>query len=536
MIRISFLLLLLLFSSGILQAAERKIVDAQVKEVTVYLRGASVMRTAQVRLMPGINEFVVDGLSDRVDEKSIEVQGSGNAIILSVNYSVNYTKARPKTEEEKKMQILFDSLQMRLSNVKNEKAALESELALLYENRKLGVNEKSIFVDDLEELADFHRRRVMEVKNRIVRVDNLEKELTAQLKDLQKQDMDGKAPSGEVNIKISSAGYSVADLKISYYVADAGWVPVYSLRSQNINDQVRLDYDGLISQQTGETWRDVKLTLATGNPALGGNQPVLDPWYLSFQQPIMYKRRGRTDDAQYEMDTKSAPANEDERNAERPAPMGYASEMVNVSQNQLNTTFEINLKYTIPSNKEQHQVRIQQYTLPAKYEYLAVPKVDKDAFLLAKVSGWEDYNLLPGQANLFFEGTYVGKSFIDPGVASDTLLLSFGRDKKINLDRVKLKDFSKKQLLGSNKTETYSYEIILKNTKNTPITITVEDHIPVPETKEIDVELREAAKADFDPVTGKLVWRFIMQPGDLKKLKVTYAVKYPKNRVIPALN
>jgi uncharacterized protein (TIGR02231 family) len=530
-----FVLLLLVYSVLPVQAAERRTVDAQVKEVTVYLSGARVMRTAQVRLVPGNNELVVEGLSDRVDEKSIEVQGSGNAIILSVNYKVDYTKARPKTEEEKKMQVLFDSLQMKLTNIKNEKAALESELLLLYENRKLGVNEKSVFVEDLEELADFHRRRVQDVKNRIVKADSQEKEYTQLINELQNQNLDGKAPSGEVHIKISSNAYSVADIRLSYFVADAGWVPVYSLRSQNINDQVKLDYDGLISQQTGETWKDVKLTLATGNPALGGNRPVLDPWYLGFQQQIMFKRGRKKDDAQYEMDKSELSAN-DEGALEKPSQLGYASEMVNVHQNQLNTTFEIHLKYTIPSNKEQHQVRIQQYSLPAKYEYLAVPKMDNDAFLLAKVSGWEEYNLLPGQANLFFEGTYVGKSFIDPGVTEDTLQLSFGRDKKINLDRVKLKDFSKKQLLGANKTETYSYEISLKNTKNTPITITVEDHIPVPETKEIDVELLEAAKADFDPVTGKLVWHLTMQPGDLKKLKVTYAVKYPKNRIIPALN
>jgi len=179
-----------------------------------------------------------------------------------------------------------------------------------------------------------------------------------------------------------------------------------------------------------------------------------------------------------------------------------------------------------------HDVSVATHELPVSFKHFTVPKLDRDAFLLAEVTGWEDYKLLPGEANIYFEGTYVGKSFINTKTTDDTLKLSFGRDQSVNITREKLKDFTSKKFLGENKKETFAYEIAIRNTKKVPIKLLVEDQIPLSSNKEIEIEVVEISGAKHNKVSGKLSWELNLQGGETKKLKLIYSVKYPKDKAI----
>ena len=133
-------------------------------------------------------------------------------------------------------------------------------------------------------------------------------------------------------------------------------------------------------------------------------------------------------------------------------------------------------------------VEVQKYELDATYEYFAVPKVDPDAFLLARVTGWEKFNLLPGESNIFFMGTYVGKSYINPLSAMDTLDVSLGRDKAISLKREMIKDFTSDQFIGTNRRITKGWEMTIKNNKSKEIEIVIEDQFPISSNKEIVID------------------------------------------------
>src|SRR5204862_4822112 len=128
----------------------------------------------------------------------------------------------------------------------------------------------------------------------------------------------------------------------------------------------------------------------------------------------------------------------------------------------LNTEFDIALPYSVNSSNKPTLVDIRNYEMKADYQYSVAPKLDADAFLMARATGWEEFSLLPGEANVFFEGTFVGKSFIDPNNIKDTLSISLGRDKRIVVKREKLKDFSSRKLIGTNQKESYAYEISVR--------------------------------------------------------------------------
>ncbi|HCM77383.1 MAG TPA: mucoidy inhibitor-like protein, partial [Cytophagales bacterium] len=173
--------------------------------------------------------------------------------------------------------------------------------------------------------------------------------------------------------------------------------------------------------------------------------------------------------------------------------------------------------------------------IKAMYAYSVVPKLEGDAFLIAKATGWEGLSLLPGEANLFFEGTFVGKTFIDPNSIKDTLAISLGRDKRIVVKREELKDLTSKKLIGTNQKEERSWEISVRNSKTEAITISVEDQLPVSKNKDIEVTALNTGGAKFDPVSGKLTWQLVIQPNETKKVTYRYEVKYPKDKQITGL-
>lgn len=197
---------------------------------------------------------------------------------------------------------------------------------------------------------------------------------------------------------------------------------------------------------------------------------------------------------------------------------------------QTTVDFEIEIPYSIKSDNKSYAVDMVNYNLPATYKYFCVPKIDKDAFLIANISDWEKYNLLEGEANIFFEDTYVGKTLLDIRYATDTLQISLGRDKNVSVKREKVKNFTTKQFIGSKKEESKVWNIDVKNNKNQKIDMLIFDQVPVSTLEEIKVEISEISGAKHNLETGEIKWDFSIDPNETKKFELKYTVKYPKNR------
>lgn len=208
------------------------------------------------------------------------------------------------------------------------------------------------------------------------------------------------------------------------------------------------------------------------------------------------------------------------------------SDYVSVTDNELNVNFDIDLPYDVPTNGKEQTATLKEYTVSAFYKYYAVPRMDKDAYLLAEVSDWEGLNLMPGDANIIFEGTYVGKSFIDPASTSDTLNLTLGRDKRVVLKREKLADFSSVKFLGANKLQKMTYEITVKNNKKEAVQMMLKDQYPLTTNKDVEVELLEEGGASVNAEAGVLTWKIELAPSESRKLRFAYSVKYPKDKVL----
>lgn len=201
-------------------------------------------------------------------------------------------------------------------------------------------------------------------------------------------------------------------------------------------------------------------------------------------------------------------------------------------EKQTAVNFEIKAPYTVKSDNKSFAVDMEVYNLPAIYQYYSVPKIDKDAFLIARVPEYEQYNLLEGEANVFFEGTFVGKTLMDVRSASDTLQISLGRDKNVSVSREKVKDYKTRQFIGNKKEESRAWQLSVKNNKKQNINMVLLDQVPVSTSGEIEVEVQQISGAKRNNETGELKWEFSLAPSAKKDLELKYTVKYPKSKAL----
>lgn len=516
-----------------------KPVESDIKEVTVFLNKAQVTREAKSRIEAGKTDLVLSGLTAQLDPSSIQVAGRGSFTILGISHRQNYLT---EFNVPKKLRTLKDSLanfQKQLMLEQSQKEILNKEEQMLLSNQKIGGTNQNLTVGELKAMADFYRSRLGEIVINRMKQDDKIKNINEHIQRLQRQiNSENELYSrntSEIVVSVSATGSASATLEVNYIVYNAGWNPIYDLRAINTKNPIQLSYKANVFQRTGEEWNNVKLTLSTANPNQSGLMPELNPWYLDFYNPVVLQEKRYKGAAGRSVQASSMANDRMEMEAGEEAPAFSVADYVSTVQTTLNTEFEIALPYTVLSSAKPTTVDISNHEIKSNYSYSVVPKLDNDAFLIAKATGWEAFNLLPGEANIFFEGTYVGKTFIDPNSIRDTLSVSLGRDKRIVVKREELKDLTSKRLIGSNQREEHTWQITIRNSKAEAIKITVEDQLPVTRNSQIEVTPIDIGGAKFNVTTGKLTWELMIQPNESKKVTYRYEVKYPKDKQISGL-
>lgn len=517
-------------------AQVEKPVDSNIANVTVFLNKAQVNREAKTRIEAGKTDLVFSGLTSQLDPSSIQVSGKGNFVIMGILHRQNYLN---EFNLPRKLKILNDSMalvQSHLSLEQSQKEILGKEEQMLLSNQKIGGTNQNLSVGELKAMADFYRSRLTEIVNTRMKQDEKIKRLNEQFLRLQRQVKEQhdvyQRNTSEIVVSVSAESPTSASLEFNYVVANAGWFPQYDLRAINTKSPVQLNYKASVFQSTGEEWNNVNLKLSTANLNQSGLKPELYTWYLDFYNPVAYQLREKRQSDRSMPAAKSAGA---AQSAEEDIEASSLSDFVSTVQTTLNTEFVIALPYTVGSGIKPTVVDIANHQMEAFFNYSVVPKLDAEAFLIGKAIGWEEFNLLPGEANLFFEGTFVGKTFIDPNNIKDTLSLSLGRDKRIVVKREKIKDITSRKLIGGSQRETHGYEIAVRNTKAEPIKITIEDQLPVARNTQIEVTGIDTGGAKLEAGTGKLTWELTLQPNETRKLNYRFEIKYPKDKQVTGL-
>lgn len=506
-----------------------KKVNSTVSAVTIFTSQAQVTRVAKVSGEAGVFNIVFAQLSPYINMNSLEAKTDANLTILSVSNRNDYLN---KDEKPADIILLEDSLvkiNAELADFKADKETIVYQKDLMLANKSVGSNQTGVKADELDDLMELYKKKLDDFKVNWFRLTRFEDKYNKAKYYVEQQLAaynNGKLTlNNEVILTVKAENnFQNAQVELTYLVGNVSWSPYYDIRVKDNKSDVQFFLKANIYQSTGEDWNNVKLKLTTANPAEGGVKPELQTNWLGFV-----------------IDRKDVSVAEIRLRGSRPEGSAYYVDGVTVSdkvlskpivtQNMFNTEFETSIAYSIPSDNQNHQVDLTSFAQSAIYGYSVVPKLNKEVFVTAQVLANDLINQISGEANVYYDGTFTGKTFISP-TATDTLLLTLGKDKRIQVERKKLKEFCSNSFFGGTKTESITWEITIKNTRKEAVTLTIEDQIPVSTDKEIEVKLTDKGNAYLDEATGKLTWKLDLAPEKSQIIKFSFEVKHPKNQQI----
>lgn len=550
---------------------KEKIVNSKIDKVTVFLQGAQVTRESKIYVDKGVTKVIVEGVTRGFNPNSIQVKGKGSFIIMDVSSQLHYPEPEPVPNPTelpdkivKEIHYLKDSISdvyWELTDIKNKIQVYESEKSLLTTSGVIKGQANNDSILALKDAMNYLRDKMIEINGLLLKAQKKQNELTIEqnrmntrLTTLQNYNVNiqnnyvpkSTAPVQQIVVTVSAEEHTSGYLDISYMVNNAGWSPAYDLRADDIDSPVKLTYKANVYQSTGVNWDDVDVTLSTINPNRSNIKPTLAPWYIRYYQPVQtpvysgraYPQAAKNDAYTLEEAPTMAGADVALDDNYYKSQMKEAEHMANYTQMSESMTmveFDLKLKQSIPSDGQNHMMAVKSENINSTFEHFIVPKMDNDAFLVAHMTGWEELNLLPAVANIYYDGTYVGQTRINPSVMSDTLDLALGRDRGIYVTRKKTDDEEKVKALSSEKTKTVTYEIAIKNYKSSEITLTIEDQIPVSNIEDIKVTMGENSGAEYNEDLGYLKWKRNINSKETQKFKFTYTLKYNKDKQL-ALN
>jgi uncharacterized protein (TIGR02231 family) len=547
--------ILVLFVITTLTAVAQKTYKSQLTHANVYYGyGAELNHSTKASLDKGTQEITIENISNVLDPNTVQISVPENVVLLSYRFNAKTIVLNHLANPSiKRMEDSLKLVQKLITNATNE-ANVTSELldktSRLIETYSSGAT-KNLSTADLIKLLDFYTTKVQSYRTTVNNLQIKKQELTEVINEINirlegaKDENDGNASKvvGEMILQLMAQQPTTAELGISYFTQSAGWIPTYDMRVKSIDNSFKLSYKASVNQNTGLDWKQVKLTLSTSNPNQGNIYPTLNPLFLQMYNPQVYAQmKANNVAANYNRaqsmrevvvtDLEGRAAGVQVKDEEDKSDV---SSYLTLNEGQLNTSFEIDLPYDIPSDGKSYSVAIKDETLKATYKHYAIPKLDRDAFLLAEISDWQNLDLLPGNANIIMDNVYLGKSFIDPNTTTDTLNLSLGRDKRVAVKRLLVKEFSKSKIKGDNKTETFTYEITVRNNKSKEMSLLLKDQFPISQMNDVIVKLENDGGAEINAEIGTLNWKVNLKPGDSKKFRFSYSVTYPKDKKIANL-
>jgi uncharacterized protein (TIGR02231 family) len=540
---------------------EKEVVKSTLTDVTVYAKGAQLFQKANYTVKPGLSEVVIQGISPFIDVKSIQVKAFGNVVLLDTKHSIYYPKpadfdaTKVPVKIKKDIQLLQDSI----ANMQFDIEEIQGEIEVLAATKNIIVNNGAIrgtgkvndSINLLKQAVDYYSVKITEINKKMHALSRKLKEKQAQQREmdnrltkLKKHQMSTgnsekeNEPIHQITVTLSAKELSSGKITISYLVANAGWKPQYDLRSDGFNSKLNLTYKAKIFQNSGLNWDNVKLTISTNNPYHNKTKPTIHPWYIDYRANIQATRmdnhKGKQMVRDEEMPAMMYSNSFKKEVADEVFVAGQTSDQfVEVIRQFTSTEFKIDLPYSILSNNEQHMVLIKIVDLEVEYSYYAAPKLDNGVFLVAQLTKLDELGLVPAQANIYFDGSYVGETYIDPTSSENKLSLSLGKDPNIQIKRLLVKKDSKERIVGDKKEKEMAYTIEVSNKKATPIEIMVHDQMPITTNSEILIESTELSKGERDATTGTIEWKFTLKPKESKTINFSYKVTHKKELNLP---
>lgn len=522
--------------------------------------------------------------------------GHNSTLVSSIEFSTDYMTVKTEAARLQKLRDSLSFYQKQLQTVKNELQVNNKLLKTLSDGlaQNTQQKEKILSANELTACMDLYKAKAPQIQKSIDEGNAQQEKLNKHIQRIQAQirqdESNERLRSGILRITVSSPINTVEQFTIRYFTPKASWTPCYDIQVSAIHQPVSLQAKAQVRQMTGLEWTEVKLSLSNARPNFASNAPVFSTWFLRFNQGFgksmtlsntLVRAKGTVAEetdaaydegaATYESAQKTATQatstvfllngvsiSREEYNSLNPsyiesveildaeqAAKTYGrkaityvvrtksmEDYVELQDSDLDISYQIELPYTIAGNGKAQLIDLKKYSIPTAFHYYAAPKLAAKTYLMATLSKWEKYHLLPGTATINYNGTYVGKTQLKTGTTDTALVLTLADEPRITVKREKRSEYTSAKTIGGNVTETRSHLITVKNNLNKKAPFTLKEQYPISTDKEIEVKLVEhtpAASLNNSSI-GVLTWEMELDAGESRTFIVTYSVKYPKDR------
>lgn len=514
---------------------------AKIEKATVYLQGAALTHTATASLKSGSYDVLINGLSPDIEVNSLKVTANG-VLISASEFSKDYITPKEESARIKKLQ---DSLELykRLLDEANDELDVHTHLLQMLTDGTLNnmqQKEGTVSVADINANMELYKSKAGALQHSINQDNQKVTKLKETVRRLQcqvDQDMTkDKQRTGVLRLSVSVPQTINTEFTITYFTNLASWAPCYDINIASMDKPVVMKAKARVAQVTGLDWNNVKLTLSNATPNRTKEAPVFKSWYLNFYTPrpnakLSAPTMSRSNYISYEGVASTDGYVASVRGSAASAPL-LMDDYVEVDMQEVHVNYNIAVPYDIPGNGKEQLIDLKSYNIKAEYKYYAAPKLSDETYLVATLSDYEQYNLLPGYATVTFDNTFVGKTMLRPNATEKNISLTLTTDPRISVKREKRGDYCSTKHVGSTTTVTQSYIITVKNNQTKTAKLTLKDQYPISSNKDIEVKVEEVKPAATynKTETGVLTWDMELQAGETRTFVVTYSVKYPKER------
>lgn len=528
----------------ILPMQAQKQISAKLTEATVYLRGAALTHTASATLKSGSQEVIIDGLSPDIEINSLKVKANG-VLISATEFSQDYLTPREQAAHIKKLQDSLDLYKEQLKDAQNELEVHKQLLKLVTDGTQNNMSQKdgTVTIADINANMELYRTKAAELQKSIdkdnKKIEKLKETVNRLKNQISQDETDNMQLNGMLRLSVSVPENITTTFTITYFTNQAQWVPCYDINIPSMDKSITLQSKAKVRQVTGLDWSNVKLTLSNATPNRSTVAPVFTTWFLKFQRPQTIIDGVRMRSPSTSNSVSYAVAEESD------ASMGYIAsqktaapilmdDFVEVEDQDIQVSFAIAVPYDIPGNGKEKLIDLKSYDIKADFKYYSIPKLSDETYLIATLSDYEKYNLLPGEATVTFNNTFVGRTRLRPNDTESQITLTLTTEPRMTVKREKQKDFCSTKHVGNSTTVTQSYLITVKNNLNRAAKLTLKEQYPISNDKDIEVkDVTVTPKATYDKTDiGVVTWDVELNPGETRTFTVTYSVKHPSDRNI----
>ncbi|MFM8641618.1 MAG: mucoidy inhibitor MuiA family protein [Phycisphaerales bacterium] len=493
------------------QASDR----GAIRAVTLYPDRAAVTREVRVRLEQGLWTVRIPELPASVVQDSLQARVRGSARLLGVEFSAARQADFASSPEGAALAGRVRDLRRRVANLAEDRAALEAHEKLV---DAVGIRPTAGALTDgaawpidltsverqLEAVAA-EKARILEESRRLADAkDAADRELSVAEGQLAARGGADRVERAAV-VVLSVPESGMAEIDLTYLVGRAGWAPAYAIRSEADRSKVSVEYDAMVVQQTGEDWRDVRLSLSTAEPTRASSPPPVAPWFVDVVVPVpMSPTTGSV-----AMDYAPAPA------AAKPMEPGAPNEGgalggadvaeklmelaadADVIDAGIAVSFELPRPVTLVSDAAKRQrTRIGTVSPETAFGYVAAPILTERVYLRGTLRNASAFQLLPGRAQVFMGGEFVGETQVPSVAPQGEFRVWFGPDPALSARREVLsKVTGANGLFGGAELTTWNNRITVSNGTGRDVTVEVLDRRPVSRNEKVEAKLAAATPA-----------------------------------------